>query len=323
MNVTILGTGAYGIALSSMFLKNNCKITMWTKNLEEYKNLEKNRCNEKVLPGYYISKDIKFTMNMEEAIQKAEIIVIAIPVQYIKDVVLEVKKYYNKNCHICIASKGILGDNQGLPYKVVKRILHTKNISVISGPTFAVDMVNDALMGLVVASKNVKTNMVIKKALANDTLIVDISNDIEGIELCGAIKNIMAIGSGIIDGMNYPESTRCMLFTKCFHEMMNLIYGLGGHKASALTYAGIGDLLLTCTSYKSRNYTYGKLLGQNKNKEEINDYVGKTTIEGRYTLKVLYEMLKRKKIKFQIITTLYAIVYKNSDPNLLINYLKK
>ena len=323
MNVTILGTGAYGIALSSMFLKNNCKITMWTKNLEEYKSLEKNRCNEKALPGYYISKDIKFTMNMEEAIQKAEIIVIAIPVQYIKDLVLEVKKYYNKNGHICIASKGILGDNQGLPYKVVKKILHTKNISVISGPTFAIDMVNDALMGLVVAGKNVKTNMVIKKALANDTLVVDTSNDIDGIELCGAIKNIMAIGSGIIDGMNYPESTRCMLFTKCFQEMMNLIYGLGGHKASALTYAGIGDLLLTCTSYKSRNYTYGKLLGQNKNKEEINDYVSKTTIEGRYTLKVLYEMLKRKKIKFQIITTLYAIVYKNSDPNLLINYLKK
>ena len=122
------------------------------------------------------------------------------------------------------------------------------------------------------------------------------NNDhIDGIELCGAIKNIMAISCGIIDGMNYPESTKCMLFTRCFHEMINLIYSLGGHKASALTYAGIGDLLLTCTSYKSRNYTFGKLLGSHSDK--TTDYVNNTTIEGRYTLKVLYDMLKKKKIK--------------------------
>ena len=323
MNITILGTGAYGIALSKMFLKNNCRITMWTKINDEYEMLNKTRCNERVLPNYYISKDIKFTMNMQEAIQNANIIVIAIPIQYIKDTIIEVKKYFNKSQHVCIASKGILNDNQVLPHKIVRKILHTKNVSIISGPTFAIDMVNDALMGLVIAGKNIKTNNIIKKALANDNLTVNISNDIDGIELCGAIKNVMAIGCGIIDGLNYPESTRCMLFTKCFQELINLIYSLGGKKTSAFTYAGIGDLLLTCTSYKSRNYTYGKLLGKKDNISEVNDYISKTTIEGRYALKVLYDMLKKKKIKFQIINTLYAIVYKNNDSNLLINYLKK
>ena len=321
MNITILGTGAYGIALSSMFTKNECHITMWTKIEKEYQNLIKHRCNEKALPGYRIDKDIKFTMNMEEAIKNANIIVIAIPIQFIKDTVIEVKKYFNKNQHICIASKGILNDGQALPHKIVRKILHTKNISVISGPTFAIDMVNNALMGLVVAGKNEKTNKLIKKYLANDTLIVNISNDIDGVELCGAIKNIMAISCGIIDGMNYPESTKCMLFTKCFYEMMELIYSLGGNKASAITYAGIGDLLLTCTSYKSRNYTYGKLLGEHSNK--ITDYVNNTTIEGRYTLKVLYDILKKKKIKYQIINTMYLIVYKDADSMLLIDYLKK
>ncbi len=321
MKVTILGTGAYGIALSSMFLKNNCEITMWTKFEEEYQDLITKRCNQKVLPNYHIDKRIKFTMNMKDAIKNAEIIVIAIPIQYIKDTIIEVKKYFNKNSHICIASKGILNDGQNLPHKIVRKILHTKNISIISGPTFAIDMVNNALMGLVVASKNTKTNELIKKCLANDTLIVEVSNDIDGIELCGAIKNIMAISCGIIDGMNYPESTKCMLFTRCFHEMINLIYSLGGNKASALTYAGIGDLLLTCTSYKSRNYTFGKLLGSHSDK--TTDYVNNTTIEGRYTLKVLYDILKKKKIKHQIINTMYAIVYKNADPNLLIEYLKK
>jgi len=323
MNITILGTGAYGIALSSMFLKNNCKITMWTKIEEEFINLENNRCNENALPGYYIDKRINFTMDVQKAIKDTKIIVIAVPIQYLTSTILEVKKYYNKNQHICIASKGILDDNYSLPHKVVRKILHTKNVSVISGPTFAIDMINNALMGLVVAGKNVRTNDIIKNALQNDSLIVSVSSDIDGAELCGAIKNIMAIGSGIIDGMGYPESTRCMFFTKCFYEMMNLIYNLGGNKASALTYAGIGDLLLTCTSYKSRNYTYGKLLGQKNDKEIIDEYVNKTTIEGRYTLNVLYKLLKKKRINFQIINSMYSIVYKNANPDLLINYLKK
>lgn len=323
MNVTILGTGAYGIALSSMFIKNNCKIMMWTKFEEEYESLEKNRCNEKVLPGYYIDKKINFTMDIQKAMADANIIVIAIPIQFLTTTITEVKKYYNKNQHICIASKGILDNNHVLPHKIVRRILHTKNVSVISGPTFAIDMVSNALMGLVVAGKNAKTNSIIKQYLQNDTLVVNLSNDIDGIELCGAIKNIMAIGCGIIDGLDYPESTKCMFFTKCFYEMMNLIYTLGGNKISALTYAGIGDLLLTCTSYKSRNYTYGKMLGQKSDKSIIDEYVSKTTIEGRYTLNVLYKLLKNKKIKFQIVSAMYSIVYKNANPDVLVNYLKK
>jgi len=323
MNIAILGTGAYGMALSSMFLKNKCKITMWTKIEEEFINLNNNRCNEKVLPGYYIDKSVTFTLDMQKAISSARIVVIAIPIQYLTSTMLEVKKYYNKNQHICIASKGILDDKYVLPHKIVRKILNTKNVSVISGPTFAIDMVNNALMGLVVAGKCIKTNDIIKNALQNDSLIVSVSSDIDGTELCGAIKNIMAIGSGIIDGMGYPESTRCMFFTKCFYEMMNLIYNLGGNKASALTYAGVGDLLLTCTSYKSRNYTYGKMLGQKNDIEVIDEYVNKTTIEGRYTLNVLYKLLKKKRINFQIINAMYSIVYRNANPDLLINYLKK
>ena len=107
MNITILGAGAYGIALSSMFLENNCNITMWTNSDNEKKLLEKERCNKKVLPDYKISDKIKFTANLEEAVKDANIIVIAIPVKYVTNVILKLKKYYKNNQHICIASKGI------------------------------------------------------------------------------------------------------------------------------------------------------------------------------------------------------------------------
>ena len=323
MNVTILGTGAFGIALSSMFIKNNCKITMWTKIEDEYVNLTKNRCNNKVLPNYYINKQIKFTMDMHEAIKDASIIVIAVPIQFLTSTILDVKKYYNRGQYLCIASKGILDDVQVFPYKVVKNILHTKNVSVISGPTFAIDMVSNAPMGIIVAGKSKKTNDIIKKSLENDTLTVGISYDIGGIELCGAIKNVMAIGCGIIDGMNFPESTKCMFFTKCFMEMIDLICSLGGNKKSAFTYAGIGDLLLTCNSYKSRNYSYGKMIGQKVDDNIIQDFVKMTTIEGRYTLKILYDVLIKENINSHIIKTLYSIIYEGNNPDLLVNYLKK
>lgn len=157
---------------------------------KKYINLEKNRSNDKTLPGYHIDKRINFTMDMQKAIKNADIIVIAISIQYLTATIPLIKKYYNKNQHICIASKGILDDKNILPHKIIKKMLHTKNVSVISGPTFAIDMVNNALMGLVVAGKNIKTNNIIKNCLQNDTLIVEVSNDIDGIELSGAIKTL-------------------------------------------------------------------------------------------------------------------------------------
>jgi len=323
MNITILGCGAYGIALSNMFLKNNCNITMWTKIKNEYEMLKNKRTNEKVLPGYYIDKSIKLTMNMNEAIQKANIIVIAIPVKYINDTVTELKTYYNKNQHICIASKGIMQDTYLFPYKIVSKILKSKNIGIISGGTFAIDMVNEVPMGILCASKNTKTVRAIKKSLENEYLSVDTSHDVFGTEFWGAIKNIIAIGCGIIEGMNLPESTRAMFFSKCFNEIMNLVYSLNGNKSSALTYAGIEDLFLTCTSQKSRNYTFGKMIGKKMNKSKIDKYIQETTVEGYYTLKSFYEMLRKKKKKSLIIETMYSIIYKEMDINLLIDYLKK
>ena len=107
MNITILGAGAFGLALSSMFLENNCNITMWTKSDNEKEILEKERCNKKLLPDYKISKKIKFTTNLEDSVRDANVIVIAIPVKYVTNIIIELKKYYNKEQHICIASKGI------------------------------------------------------------------------------------------------------------------------------------------------------------------------------------------------------------------------
>lgn len=323
MNITILGAGAYGIALSSMFLENNCNITMWTKSDSEKETLEKERCNKKVLPDYIISDKIKFTTNLEDAVKNANIIVIAIPVKYVTNIILELKKYYKSSQHICIASKGIEQGSCLFIYNIIKKNIRTKKVCVISGGTFAVDMIKKIPLGLSLASKHKGTINLMKKSLENNYLKLTITNDVLGVEMYGAVKNVIAIASGIIDGMGYPESTKCMFITKALNDIVNLIYDMGGNKKTILTYAGIGDLLLTCNSPKSRNYSFGRMIGEKVDKKTINEYKESTTIEGLYTLKSLYDLIHAKKIQMPIIDTIYNIVYKDKSIDLLGEYLTK
>lgn len=323
MNITILGAGAYGIALSSMFLENNCNITMWTKTESEKEILEKERCNKKVLPDYKISDKIFFTTSLEEALKNANIIVIAIPVKFVTNTIIELAKYYKKEQHICIASKGIEQGSCLFIANIIKKYIKTKKICVISGGTFAVDMIKHVPLGLSLASKNKSTINILIKTLQNDYLKLIPTNDVLGVEMYGAIKNVIAIASGIIDGMGYPESTKCMFITKAFNDIVDLIYEMGGNKKTIFTYAGIGDLLLTCNSIKSRNYSFGRMIGEKQDKKRIDEYKENTTIEGLYTLKSIYDLIHDKKIKMPIINIIYDIVYKNKDISLLEDYLRK
>ena len=323
MNITILGAGAYGLALSSMFLENNCSITMWTKSDEEKDRLEKERCNKKLLPDYKISKKIKFTTNLEESVKDANVIVIAIPVKYVTNIIMELKDYYKKEQHICIASKGIEQGSCLFIASIIKKNIKTNKFCVISGGTFAVDMIKKVPLGLSLASKSKSTINIIKKTLQNDYLKLTVTNDVFGVEMYGAIKNVIAIAGGIIDGMGYPESTKCMFITKSLNDIVELIYEMGGNKKTILTYAGIGDLLLTCNSVKSRNYSFGRMIGENVSKQELDEYVNNTTIEGLYTLKSIYDLIHSKKIKMPIINIIYDIVYNHKDIKLLEEYLKK
>jgi glycerol-3-phosphate dehydrogenase (NAD(P)+) len=159
--------------------------------------------------------------------------------------------------------------------------------------------------------------------LSDTEYSLSVSSDIFGVEMYGAIKNVIAIAGGIIDGMGYPESTKCMFITKSLNDIVDLIYEMGGNKKTILTYAGIGDLLLTWNSLKSRYYSFGKMIGEGKDKKIIDEYVENTTIEGLYTLKSIYDLIHRKKIKMPIINIIYDIVYNHKDTKLLEDYLRK
>ena len=148
------------------------------------------------------------------------------------------------------------------------------------------------------------------------------TNDYIGVSICGSIKNVMAIGFGILDGASYPESSRFLFLTEAIYEIKHLINELNGNTDTIMSYAGIDDIMMTCTSSKSRNYTLGRLLGENKSKEEIEEYKNTTTIEGLGTSLSIYNLAKKKNINLPITNIIYNILYNNKDFNTLIKHLE-
>ena len=321
MKVTILGSGAYGIALALMFNENKCDITLWEKFEEHAKQLRETRINNRVLPNVLIPKNIKIMSDLEESIKNSELIVIAIPAGFVDEVAAELSKYIKKGQHICIATKGIEQDTCLFIDDVVQKYIKTKNIAAISGPSFAVDIANHVPIGLTLATKNKKTAALIHQGLENKTLKLRDTDDLVGTEICGSIKNVIAIAAGMIDGMGLPESTQAMLITESLHDIKELIKALGGDGKTILSFAGFGDLLLTCTSTKSRNFSFGRLIGSGTSKDEIDNYINNTTIEGLYTLKSIHKLIKNKKVDIPIIDLIHDIVFYDKDPNEIKRFL--
>ena len=320
--ISIIGTGAYGLAIATSLLKKNDKIVMWVESQERVEYLNKNRKNSGILPNTEIPKNIEFTNDYQYIIKSSNIIFIAVAAKFIDSVTKELSKYNLKDKHFCILSKGIEENSCNFVTDVFKRNIKTKNISVISGPSFAIDVVNNEPIGLTIASKNKQTINSIKRVLSNDKVKLRSSNDVIGVELCGSIKNVIAIAAGILEGLGFSESTRSFLITESLHDIKSLIYGLGGNKKTILSYAGVGDLLLTATSTKSRNYSFGILIGK-KEIDKANNYLNNTTVEGYYTLKSIYKLIKKKKIDMPIINLIYQIVINQKDPTKLADFLIK
>lgn len=320
MKIAILGTGAYGLALGYTIYNNNHEVMMWTKFEEEKDLLEKDRKNEKLLPNLNIPQEIKFSCNMEETVKDAKLIILAVPAPFIDDISKELTNYVENTQHIVIASKGIENDTCLFLNNVVENYIKTDKLGVISGPSFAVDIVEKMPIGLTVASRNEETIKITKKALCNTYFKLRENSDIVGTEVCGAIKNVIAIASGMLSGLNANDSTKAMFITESLHDIKEIIDVLGGDKKTILSFAGFGDLLLTCTTKKSRNFSFGYTL-VTEEKEQIEEYINNHTIEGLYTLKSIKQLLENKNADIPMINLIYDIIVNEKEPKELLTFL--
>lgn len=319
--IGLIGTGVYGLAMAIMINKNYKNITMWTEDNEKHEKYLNDGYIKDIIPNIEVPKNIKLTNSYEKAVKGKNIIFIMSTAQWVGTICKNIKPYITKKTIVCIASKGIENISCKFLSDIAYQELKIKNIAIISGPSFAIDMANNNPVGLSIASYSKRAIKEIKKTVSNDTLKLRESNDPIGVQICGSIKNVIALAAGMLSGMGYPESTQSFLITESLHDIKNLISALGGNPKTILSFAGVGDLLLTCTSTKSRNFSFGRMIGKGTAQEEIEKHLKNNTIEGYHTLKSIYKLVKKKKIKMPIIDLIYKIVMNNEDPHLLVKFL--
>ena len=319
MKVGVLGAGAYGLALSHILVNNKVDVTVWTHDENEAKILDKDRISKK-LNDYKVPSEIKFTTSLKDAVVNMDLIVMAIPAFAFEEVTVKLSKYIKRKQPVLIATKGIQQNTCLFLNDVFSKYLKN-SIAVISGPTFAVDMIKDAPIGFSLATKSHKTEMIIRKCFENSTTKFRRTKDIVGIEICGSIKNVMAIASGMLEGMGVTDSTRALFLTESMNDIKELIDALGGKKKSILSFAGFGDILMTCTSKNSRNFSFGYLIGKGASTKEINDYLENTTVEGMYTLKSIHKLVRKKKVKMPIINLIHDIIEGKKDKEEMLRFL--
>ncbi len=319
MNIGILGSGAYGIALASIAAKNNNNVCLWARREEEKEILEKTRVSSR-LKNYKIPDSINFTSDLFECINGKDLIVFAVPAYAFEETVIKIKDNLKKSTPILIATKGIQQDTCLFLHDVFKKYC-TNKIAIISGPTFADDIVKDSPVGLSLATKYNSLEKIVRCCFENDTTKFRRSKDIVGVEICASVKNVMAIASGILEGMGVTDSTRALFLTESLNDIKELIHALGGKKKTILSFAGFGDILMTCTSKTSRNFSFGYLIGKGASEEEINHYLNNTTVEGMYTLKSIHKLVKKKNVKMPIINLIYNIITHKKEKEEILKFL--
>lgn len=318
MKVAVIGTGALGFAIAKQLYQNGHEVTMWSES--ETKAAELQAGKLEILPQHKPIKEIIYTSSYQMALKDVKIVYLMVSTKYIADVCQGMLPFVTKDMHFCIGSKGIEQGSCRFVHQVFLDYIPTKKLSIISGPSFAIDIANNEPIAFALASKSATTSEIVIDTLANKSIKIRKSTDLIGIQLGGALKNVIAIASGIVAGLGYSEGTRAFFFVEAMHDIKELIHGLGGKKKTILSYACIGDLLMCCTSDKSRNFAYGVYLGKG-DEEGAKKYLETTTVEGYYTLKSIYTLLRRKKIKMPVIDLIYKIVMKDGDPELLVKFL--
>ncbi len=314
MKIGIIGTGFFsvGIAINLAENKEN-KIVLWSENKELVDEFQKTRkikgIYEKALP-----KNIDIVNVLTDVIDNSKVIFILSSINFVEEICINIKDILSSDIPVVIGTKGI-NEMGRFAYEIANKELDN-NISLLSGPTFAEDLMEKSLVGFNLYAKNKNIFKEIKDLFNPKTTIIKYTKDLKGLEISGVLKNIYAIGSGIMS--NISNSTTGLYLSYVFNEMYDILYKINSDFETLIGLGCLGDLIITCTNTNSRNFTYGTLI-KNKNKKELEKYLASNTVEGYKSLPNLYNLLKKKRIKTPILDAIYDIVINGEDKDLLIS----
>ena len=317
MKIAVVGSGAWGTALAIRLLKNGHDVTLWTFEKDLIPQMQQQRTNPR-LPGAVLPDALQISGEYS-CVAGCELVVIATPSFPIRSVCRGIAPYLDENAVMVSVTKGLEQGSQLRMSQVVEE--ETKRPAVVlTGPSHAEEVAVGIPTGLLAASKDKQLAQLVQEAFMADELRIYISPDPVGAELGGALKNVIALCAGVLDGMGLGDNSKAMLMTRGLTEIARLGVALGAQKDTLAGLAGVGDLIVTCTSMHSRNRRAGILIGQGKTPEEAMKEVG-AVVEGYYAAGSAWELGQKMGVDMPIVEASYRVLYENVPAKLAVQAL--
>jgi len=309
--IAVIGAGSWGTTLSQLLAEKGFSVTLWVFEEDVFHVLTKSRCNTRYLPGIVLHDAIVFTRSMAEAVAAKDIILWVSPSQVFRNLLTEALPFARTEVlHVC-ASKGIENGSLKRLSEIAEEIdpaLKSQRFVTLSGPSFAREVCNKLPTAVVVASRDAGSAARTQKVMATPWFRTYTSQDVAGVELGGALKNVIALAAGVADGLGYGYNTRAALITRGLAEMIRLGKAQGADSLTFSGLSGLGDLVLTCTSTLSRNYGIGLQLGQGKALEDILSGMN-AVAEGILTTRSAYCLAQKHQVEMPITSQVYQLLY--------------
>ena len=311
-NISIIGAGSWGTTLAVLIAENGYDVTLWVREKGNLDSITKKRENKQYLPGIKIPNNVSISNSISEVASNADLLINAVPAQFTREVSKKYSKYVN--CDVIVnTAKGIETGTYKRMSEVLREELGNISIVTLSGPNHAEEVSRKMPTATVIASEDVNCLNDVKKIFHTDYFRVFTHDDIIGVEVCGALKNIAALATGVCDGLGYGDNARASIITLGLMEMGTYGRFLGSKRATFYGLAGVGDLVATCTSKLSRNRFVGERIAEGKKFEDIKKEMRGMIAEGVQTTKAVYEFSKKNNLYMPLTEQVYEVIYKNKD----------
>ena len=311
LKIGVIGGGAWGTALAQLSAKAGSKVILWAREEKVVKKINEEHENEMFLKGVGLSNNVRATTNLSDMVGN-EFIFIAVPAQFVRSVLKEVKKYLSDGVILVLCAKGIEQSSGKLMTEVVSEIMPKSPLVVLSGPTFAREVALGLPSAVTIASKYQQITKRLLRVIGQPTFRPYASRDIAGAEIGGALKNVFAIACGITTGRKMGDNARAALITRSLSEMVRYGESYGAERSTMMGLCGLGDLILTCSSTQSRNLSLGIALGEGKTIEDL--MTNRLTVaEGYYTSSVLAKISQDKNIDMPIVMAVNDILHEGKN----------
>lgn len=311
--IAVLGAGSWGTALAILLSRNGATVRLWGYLNEEVERLRNDGENREFLPGYPFPDGVSVTADLTVALQRADEVLVVVPSHAFRSVLEKAVPLMEERTSLSWATKGVEPQTLRLLHEVAAELIGEKPTAVISGPSFAGEVAKGLPTAVTVASSSLEHAEKVAGYLHSDCFRAYTSDDMIGLEVGGAAKNVMAIGAGIADGLGFGANTRAALITRGLAEIMRLGMALGGKRETLMGLGGMGDLVLTCTDDQSRNRRMGLALARGLSIDEAKKEIGQE-VEGVMTAQAIYDKARKLGVEMPITEQVYRVLYQNLNP---------